>query len=207
MLRIDTGIFARGSGALLASALVVLGAGCAGEVYAGPSGAEGPPVVAGSAGSDGVVYVQAPPAEDMGSYPSVVYGGVNVYYVGGRWYERGPRGWAYYRQEPPALGRQREEHFGRDHDPRWSNQPGAANRGQAQRGPAPAPHTGVTEAQGTEHRAPSAQPRGGQTPAQVAPTARPGRKKAEATPTPKKVAPSDKRAPVRSSAPTEEERR
>lgn len=153
-----------------------------------------------------MVYVQAPPAEDMGTYPTVVYGGVNVYYVGGLWYERGPRGWAYYRQEPPALGRQREEHFGRDHDPRWSDPRGAANRGQTQRGPTVAPRTGVTEAQGTEHRAPSVQPRGGQTPANVTPAAQPRRKKAAPAPAPKR-APSVKEAPTHSSAPTREESR
>jgi hypothetical protein len=152
--------------------------------------------------------VQAAPAEDMGSYPSVMYGGVDVYYVGGRWYQRGPRGWAYYRQEPRELGRQREEHFGRDHDPRWSDQRGAANRGQPAHGAPPAQRAGVTEAQGREHAGPieparGARPPGAQAPGKVAPAAQPRRKQVAPAPTPKRA--PVKRAPTHT-APTGEHR-
>jgi hypothetical protein len=177
MVRIDA--------CVLVSAVVVFGAGCAGQAYAGPAGAEGPPLVAGSTENDGdLQYVQAAPAEDMGVYPSVMYGGVDVYYVGGLWYERGPRGWGYYRQEPRELGRQREEHFRRDHDPRWSDQRGAANRGQPGHGAAPAQREGVTAAQGRE-----------QAPGRVAPTAQQRRKQVAPAPTTKRA--SVKRAPAR----------
>lgn len=55
----------------------------------------------------GVAYVEATPSVEIETYPHVVYEGVNVYYVEGRWYRRGARGWVYYREEPPALARQR----------------------------------------------------------------------------------------------------
>lgn len=91
------------------------------RVSAGPASIEGPTLAAGAVQNDGdAVYVQDSPVVDVETYPGVVYGGAYVYYVDGRWYQRGPRGWEYYRQEPPELGRRREEHRGRDHDPRWT---------------------------------------------------------------------------------------
>jgi len=141
-------------GALLISAVLALGAGCQAEysggggVYAqAPSGGEAAIAVAPApveVDAD-LVYDAEPPVDDIEEYPSVVYGGVTVYFVGGRWYRRGPRGWAYFRNEPPELGRQREMH---DRDPRWAQarerptrpgvaEPQAPERAQAPGAPAP----------------------------------------------------------------------
>jgi hypothetical protein len=53
------------------------------------------------------VYGEAAPVVEIETYPSVVYAGRPVYWVDGRWYYRGPRGWAYYRSEPRVLVTQR----------------------------------------------------------------------------------------------------
>jgi hypothetical protein len=139
MIRIhDPRMHALGSGAAVASAILVLGAGCAPEPSAPPAAAptyvEAAPVVSsGAEPVDGdVVYVDAPPVSDIDAYPSVDYGGVTVYYVGGQWYRRGPRGWAYYRQEPVELGRQRESHA---HDERWERARVAPRSGPAESAP------------------------------------------------------------------------
>jgi hypothetical protein len=108
-------------------------------VYASEAPAPPPPAAPPVAEDDAVVYDDAPPpATDIEAYPSVVYGGATVYYVGGVWYRRGPRGWARYRAEPPDLARVRVAHA---RDARWARQgaprpapPGAA---QMQRRPAP----------------------------------------------------------------------
>jgi hypothetical protein len=54
-----------------------------------------------------VVYVQAAPVVEIESYPRYYYRGSYVYYVDGRWYSRGSRGWTYYRAEPRDLVRYR----------------------------------------------------------------------------------------------------
>ena len=92
--------------ALLASSVVAAAGGCTAGAYAGSPNVEGAVV---AEDDSEVVYVETPPVVDIESYPVVVYGGVDVYYVEGRWYHRGPRGWAYYRQEPAELGRQERE--------------------------------------------------------------------------------------------------
>jgi hypothetical protein len=196
MIRFDARTFARSSSTIFAYAVMTCGAGCAGRVYAGPANVEGPQVVAAPVQDDGaVVYVQDPPVVDIEAYPSVLYGGVSVYYVDGRWYQRGPRGWAYYRQEPAELGRQREEHWGRDHDPRWGDQRGrgAEQRGQDDRRAAPAERPGVTEAQPSDHR--------------VSPptTAHPRREEARPPPAPKR-APRVKVTPAPAPTPHSERR-
>jgi hypothetical protein len=75
---------------------------------------------------------------DIEAYPSVVYGGATVYYVGGAWYRRGPNGWGRYRVEPTGLARVRVAHGG---DARWvrEGQPRPAPPGAAeiQRPPPP----------------------------------------------------------------------
>jgi hypothetical protein len=149
-------------GTILASALLVVDVGC--TSYAAPAYVEGPAVVAGPAEYDAdLVYTQDLPVVDIESYPSASYGGVDVYYVSGRWYRRGPRGWAYYRQEPNELGRQREEHWQHDHDQRWA-QPQAEHRGREEHG---VQRPGVTEAQPAYPRAEPSQPhRAGARPAQ-----------------------------------------
>jgi len=66
------------------------------------------------------VVEAAPPAEtadvevtaatipvDITTYPSTVYEGRTVYFWGGRSYYRNGNNWAYYRQEPEGLRRQR----------------------------------------------------------------------------------------------------
>ncbi|MDP9151790.1 MAG: hypothetical protein M3O36_17850 [Myxococcota bacterium] len=93
---------ARRSSALACFAMTV-GAGCAARVYSGsaPGG-----VYPSTVEEDGVVYVDTVPPNIEAS-PRYAYGGGEVYYADGRWYRRGPRGWGYYRQEPPELARQR----------------------------------------------------------------------------------------------------
>jgi hypothetical protein len=49
-----------------------------------------------------VVYVETVPV-NVETYPRVYYRGSYVYWVDGRWYSRGPRGWGYYRAEPRGL--------------------------------------------------------------------------------------------------------
>jgi hypothetical protein len=84
-------------------------ASCGGTLYAE---AQPAPVAAGPGeytappADDAVVEVDTVPP-DIESYPSVYIDGGNAYYVEGRWYRRGPRGWGYYRREPPQLQRQR----------------------------------------------------------------------------------------------------
>jgi hypothetical protein len=63
-----------------------------------------------SAGTTTVAYAEATEAPveiDVVSYPHTYYEGRAVYFYQDRWYYRdGPR-WAYYREEPPTLYRQR----------------------------------------------------------------------------------------------------
>jgi hypothetical protein len=175
--------------ALLASAVVALGAGCeagytggaGASVYAeSPQGGDGVAVAAGPTEVDGdLVYDPQPPVADIETYPSVMYGGVAVYFVGDRWYRRGPNGWGYFRSEPPELARQREMH---DRDPRWA---------QARQAPM---RPGVAEPQAPERSpmAPGAEaPRG-----PVAPAAKAEDKKKDDT-----TAPAPKRKPVPRRAP------
>ncbi len=122
MRRIDFQKLTRRGSALVASVMLAVGAGCAAEpepmaVAPAPTYVEGASVPAPAEPADAdVVYVQDPPVVEIETYPSVVYEGVPVYYVGGEWYRRDARGWGHYRQEPQELGRQRESH---DRDPRW----------------------------------------------------------------------------------------
>jgi hypothetical protein len=92
---------ARGGCFLLASAAMTLGFGCAARVYSEPAGVYPAPVE-----GDAIVYVDTVPP-NIGIYPHYYYGGVDAYYVEGRWYRQGPHGWGYYRQEPSELARQR----------------------------------------------------------------------------------------------------
>ncbi|MFI5302310.1 MAG: hypothetical protein ACHREM_29815, partial [Polyangiales bacterium] len=45
---------------------------------------------------------------DIETYPSVVYEGQPVYFYGDRWWYRSGGNWAYYREEPVELHRQRD---------------------------------------------------------------------------------------------------
>ncbi len=154
---------ARVFGPLLATAMATLATGC----EAGISGSAGAPVVetsqvevapvvvaSGDVDAD-VVYEPQPPVVDIETYPYVVYGGVNVYFVGGRWYRHGGDGWGYFRNEPPELGRQREMH---DHDARWTRAAQARGRMEPERAGAaehPAPERSAPERAGVaEHQAP-----------------------------------------------------
>ncbi len=128
-----------------ASAFATAGVGCTVGEYAGTAVVDGPPEDDGD-----VVYVPAPPVAEIETYPAVPYGGVSAYYVDGRWYRQGPRGWAYYRQEPSALARHREEHWARDHDARWAARPLPPGRAQDPRIAPPRP--GVTEMQPEDRR-------------------------------------------------------
>jgi hypothetical protein len=116
-----------------------MGAGCTAEVAAEPVYAPAPPPPAPVAEED-VVYDVEPPVVDIEAYPSVVYGGVTVYYVGGVWYRRGPNGWGRYRVEPPGLARVRVAHA---RETRWAHEgpprPAAAGAAELQRRGRPAP--------------------------------------------------------------------
>ena len=134
MIRIGLRMFARGSSALVASALLALGAsgaGCAAEASTTPpTYVEGATVASGPGTADAeVVYVQDPPVVDIETYPTVVYEGAPVYFVGGEWYRRDSHGWAYFRREPAELGRQRESH---DRDPQWQRAREAPRHDQVQ---------------------------------------------------------------------------
>jgi hypothetical protein len=166
---------------ILSSAL--LAAGCAGEATysepppASPTYVQGATVAAPTddQGSAEVVYVDDPPVVDIETYPSVVYEGTTVYFVGGYWYQRGPRGWGYFRNEPPTLARARVAH---QSDARWARAqrapaPRQARAGEPQR-EAPRGDVRATpeqtrpepaaarreEARPTEERAPEAKPAG-----------------------------------------------
>jgi hypothetical protein len=91
---------ARGVLPLIAGA-IVFAPGCAARVYSEPVGAY--PETYGDAA---VVSVDTAPV-NIEAYPHYYYGGGYAYYVDGRWYRHGSRGWGYYRQEPPELYRQR----------------------------------------------------------------------------------------------------
>jgi hypothetical protein len=86
---------------LLACVAIAFEPACAARLYADPV-----QVSAATSDDDGVVYVDAAPV-NIETYPHYAYDGGYAYYVDGRWYHQGPRGWGYYRQEPPALQRQR----------------------------------------------------------------------------------------------------
>jgi hypothetical protein len=137
--------------AVFALAIATVGAGCVEEVDAGPVVTESP---AAYDYDYDVAYVPAPPVVDIETYPVSVYQGVDVYYVDGRWYRHGPRGWAYYRQEPPPLAGARQQHWEREHDPRWAPRPAPPARAQEPYVAPPRPWVGVTETQPHDHRAP-----------------------------------------------------
>jgi hypothetical protein len=86
---------------LACAATTILGIGCAARVYGEP--VQGYP---STYEEDAIVYVDTVPP-NIEVYPHYTYGGGEAYYVEGRWYRRGPRGWGYYRREPPELMQQR----------------------------------------------------------------------------------------------------
>lgn len=57
--------------------------------------------------ADAYVYVGSPPPPDIYEAPRGYYNGYTTYWYGNRWWYQSPRGWGYYRQEPPALQRYR----------------------------------------------------------------------------------------------------
>jgi hypothetical protein len=81
--------------AVVGAAGIFLG-GCAAEV------SERPIVVA----DQPAVIATAVPA-DIETYPHVYYRGSVAYYVGDRWYYRGPTGYVVFRHEPVELVRYR----------------------------------------------------------------------------------------------------
>jgi hypothetical protein len=88
---------------LVACAVATVGAGCGAEVYPQPVAVYSAPVE-----GEAVIYVDAPPP-NIEVYPHAYYGGADVYLVEGRWYQRGPHGWGYYREEPAELARRRPD--------------------------------------------------------------------------------------------------
>ncbi|MDP9036939.1 MAG: hypothetical protein M3O50_19240 [Myxococcota bacterium] len=91
------------AGFAIACFAIPVATGCAARVYSESAPASG---YASPVEEDGIVYVSAVPP-NIEAYPRYSYGGGDAYYVDGRWYRRGPRGWGYYREEPPQLARQR----------------------------------------------------------------------------------------------------
>jgi hypothetical protein len=138
---------------LLASAMAAVWAGCAAGINGtagdsatleSPTGGTPPVVVASTDVDADLVYDSDGPIDDIAAYPSVIYGGVTVYYVGGRWYRHGRGGWGYFREEPGELRSQREMH---ERDPRWTRSPEAPTHAESER-------PGVAEPQGPDHAAP-----------------------------------------------------
>lgn len=126
--------------------MLACGAGCASHFTVDRSGL--PPAASASPDVDAdLVYDPDGPADDIVGYPSVVYGGVTVYFVEGRWYRYGREGWGYLRSEPAELARLREMH---------QRESSAARRAEPE-----AP--GVAERQGPESTTP---------PGEVAPPAK-----------------------------------
>jgi len=142
--------------AVYVSTIATVGAGCTEQVYATTPVVEGPAAVDSDVD---VVDVPAPPVAEIETYPAATYQGVNVYYVDGRWYRRGPRGWAFYRQEPPPLASHRQEHWEREHDPRWAPRPAPPARVEEPRVAPPRQGMGVTEVQPSERRVQPEPPR------------------------------------------------
>ncbi len=105
MNRIHRFVAGRCGWILLHGTALAAWSGCAAQVYSepGPAGVQEAQV---EGDADAIVYVDAVPP-DIEEYPHSSYGGGEVYFVEGRWYRRGPRGWGYFRAEPPQLARQR----------------------------------------------------------------------------------------------------
>ncbi len=115
-------------GTLLGSVMLACGAACACRVTVDPSAAIALPA-SPDVDAD-LIYDPDGPADDIVGYPSVVYGGVTIYFVEGRWYRYGREGWGYLRREPAELARLRELH---QREPRGARRaetwaPGAAER-------------------------------------------------------------------------------
>lgn len=88
------------------AALTFVSLGC--TLTADPVRVAEPVVVGGPAPT--VVYadVEAAPVEvDIATYPQTYYGGHAFYLYRDQWYYQDGDRWAYYRQEPPELYRQR----------------------------------------------------------------------------------------------------
>lgn len=149
MIRIHPRRLAIGSRTFALAVLGMVGTGCAGDMYTRPVAP--PPAGYGTRAEyvqsplpddvdTQVARVPSPPVVDIESYPSVVYDGAAVYYVGGVWYRQGAHGWSYYRQEPQELRRQRQAH---EQDPRWAR----ARAATRPDGESPAAPPGVTAPQ------------------------------------------------------------
>jgi hypothetical protein len=82
-------------------ALALVGTGCVATVSSRPAYYDG----------YAVVYEDDAPY-DVYSYPRYQHNGTYVYLVGDRWYYRSSSGWAYYRDEPPALWHHRRSYYG-----------------------------------------------------------------------------------------------
>ncbi len=96
------------------ASMALSAAACSAGFYARPARTREPAALEVAPYGDGdVVYVQGPPVIDIEAYPNVLYGNGFAYYVHGRWYAHGPRGWSYYRTEPAELGRHRQDDWGR----------------------------------------------------------------------------------------------
>ncbi|HEY8040927.1 MAG TPA: hypothetical protein VIF15_14075 [Polyangiaceae bacterium] len=104
MNKLHAVVRAHGAGLVLAIAAAALG-GCAARVYSEPAYVGPSP----SPYDDTEIAYDVAPPVDIETYPSFTFGGGVAYYVDGRWYQRGPRGWGYYRREPQELSRHRGE--------------------------------------------------------------------------------------------------
>ena len=150
-MRAFTRIWTVSSGAsLIAYVAIALEPGCAARLYADPVQAS-----VASSGDDSVVYVDAAPV-NIELYPHCAYEGGYAYYVDGRWYHQGPRGWGYYRQEPPELQRQRgyvQQAGAAPHERPYVQQAPVAQRERPGVANAQPPAAGVRRSPPTEKRA------------------------------------------------------
>lgn len=127
--------------------------------YAPPPAAYGAAPATDSEGvEDDVAYDESVPVDDIETYPSIVFDGAPVYYVGGTWYRHDRRGWGVYRREPQGLAQQRARH---ERDPQWVR--------AAQRPASPAPRPAAPEPQPAAENRPHESPRQGVTEWQSAP--------------------------------------
>lgn len=80
-------------GALAVVATALIGSACTVRSY--------PPA------ADAYVYASTPPPPNIYHAPRGYYRGYTTYWYDDHWWYQSPRGWAYFRHEPPELQRYR----------------------------------------------------------------------------------------------------
>ncbi len=100
---------------------------------------------------EGLVYIDTVPP-DIEAYPHYYYGDGYAYYVEGRRYHHGARGWGYYREEPPQLAHRRANVV-REAAPAMRGERSDAERAPAAPRERPAVTTDPADASGAGNRA------------------------------------------------------